>query len=354
VSYVGQRGINLLKSQETTATGANAQDINAVDFGAAYLPGNQDPTLAASSVPGATAKSIDLLRPYQGLGAINIMWPRNSDQYHSLQASLNRRFRNGLQFGFNYTLGLSYTGNVITPLRLEHAPDGSYSFRADQADADELLKQMPLRRHTWKGSFVWDMPDLDVTGAARAVGLVVNNWQLSGILTAGSPLPYDISYSYQTGGENINLTGSPSYAARTRLVGDPGAGCSSDQYAQFGTAAFAGPTYGSVGLESGRNYMQGCMDKTIDMAIARNFPIPGGRNIQIRFDVFNLFDTVVFNNRVTQLQLTNPVDQAVRNSQFNADGTVNSARLQPRNAGFGAATGAQGMRSVQLQLRFQF
>jgi hypothetical protein len=70
--------------------------------------------------------------------------------------------------------------------------------------------------------------------------------------------------------------------------------------------------------------------------------------------VFNAFNAVVYNAEVTQLQLTNPVDQVIRNAQYNADGTLSQARLQPRNAGFGAATGAQAMRSVQLQLRFQF
>src|SRR5438132_2625845 len=167
LSYVGQRGINLLKSQDNTATGVNAQDINAVDFGAAYLPQNQDPTLAASTVPGATALSTDLLRPYRGLGAINIMWPRNHDLFHSIQASLNRRFRNGLQFGVNYTLGLTYTGTTITPLRLQHAADGSFSFRPDQADQDALLKNMGLRQHTLKASVVWDMPDLGRTSGLK-------------------------------------------------------------------------------------------------------------------------------------------------------------------------------------------
>ena len=123
---------------------------------------------------------------------------------------------------------------------------------------------MPLRRHTWKGSFVWDLPDLDRTGRLRAAPYVTNDWQLSSIITAGSPLPYDITYSYQTGGENINLTGSPSYAARTVIVGDPRLGLLvRPMYAQFDTSTFRGPTYGSVGLESGRNYLNGwCMDKT--------------------------------------------------------------------------------------------
>ena len=52
--------------------------------------------------------------------------------------------------------------------------------------------------------------------------------------------------------------------------------------------------------------------------------------------------------------MNNPTDQVIQNSQFNADGTVNAARLAPRNAGFGAATGAQANRSVQVQIRFQF
>jgi hypothetical protein len=356
LSYVGQHGFNLLRSQDGTPTGANAQDLNAVDFGAAYLPQNQDPSLPASSIPGARANTPDALRPFRGFSAINVQWPRNWDEFHSIQASLNRRFRNGLQFGLNYTLGLSYEGNVITPLRLQHAADGSFSFRADQAEQDELLKDMGLRAHTIKGSFVWDMPDMDRSGGAlsKTLASIANDWQLSGIFTGGSAARYDISYSYQSAGENINITGSPSYAGRTRIVGDTGSGCSSNQYSQFNGNAFAGPQYGSVGLESGRNYLVGCPDKTVDLAIARNFRLGSTRAAQIRFDIFNAFNTVVYNARQTQLQLTNPTDQVIRNAQLNADGSVNQARLRPRDAGFGAVTGAQGMRSVQLQLRFQF
>ena len=44
----------------------------------------------------------------------------------------------------------------------------------------------------------------------------------------------------------------------------------------------------------------------------------------------------------------------LQNNQYNADGTLNPTRLKPKNAGFGAATGAQDMRNLQLQLRFSF
>ena len=67
---------------------------------------------APSTVPGATALTTNLLRPYQGLANINQNTTEFWDTYHSLQASLNRRFRNGFSFGANYTYGISYKGNT--------------------------------------------------------------------------------------------------------------------------------------------------------------------------------------------------------------------------------------------------
>jgi len=189
---------------------------------------------------------------------------------------------------------------------------------------------------------------------SKAVGYVVNNWQLSSVFTAGSGAPYDATFSYQSSGAAVNLTGSPSYNGKIVITGDPGSGCSSNQYKQLNTSAFSGPLYGSVGLESGRNLFRGCADHTVNMAIARNFPLGGARQAQFRIDLFNAFNTVIFNAFQSQLQLTSPTNQTVLNPQYNADGTLNQARLMPQNAGFGAVTGAQAPRSVQIQLRFQF
>ena len=129
VSYVGEHRYNLLTQFNQPI------DINAPDFGAAYLPQNQDPTLAASSVPGQNAVSTDLMRPIRGFGAINLQWPMFWTDYHSIQMSYNRRFRDGFQFGFNYTLGLSQTGtNTLSSnsgMRLQHNADGTYEIRAD-------------------------------------------------------------------------------------------------------------------------------------------------------------------------------------------------------------------------------
>jgi hypothetical protein len=309
----------------------------------------------SSSTPGGAAVTTDLLRPYRGIGSISTIWGTYWNGYDSIQTSFNRRFRNGVQATLNYTLGLRTIGTTSSPLRLQHAPDGSFSIRADQAEADELLRNTGNRPHVIRGQFVWDLPDVASEGvASKILAAVTNDWQVSGVFTGTSGSGFAPSFSYQSAGSSVNLTGSPSYPARIRVVGDPGSGCSSNQYAQFNTSAFAGPTYGSVGLESGANLMRGCFQKITDLSIARNIRLGGARSAQLRVDLFNAFNTVVIDSRENQLQLTNPTAQVIRNNQFLADGSVNPSRLRPEDAGFGAADGAMSMRTVQVELRFRF
>jgi hypothetical protein len=277
------------------------------------------------------------------------------DLYHSLQISLNRRFRNGFSFGANYTWGISFTGNTGLQQRLQHAADGTFSLRADQAAYEELNKYLDRRPHYLKANAVWDLPKVHANGGlARAMGHVINDWQIAGVLTAGSGATYDLSYSYRDNGGNVNLTGSPDYGARIVYIGDPGSGCADNQYAQFNTAAVTGPTYGSFGLESARNILRGCPDKTVDLSLMREIRVGGARSLEVRLDVFNAFNTVVINDRERNVIYRSPTDLTIVNSQYLPDGTLDPARLTPRTAGFGAATGAQPLRSTQLQIRFAF
>jgi carboxypeptidase family protein len=370
VSYVGNHGFDRLRAFQGGSNGA--VDLNAVDIGAAYLPQNQDPTLGPSSVPGASAYPPNLLRPFRGYSNINEQETRYWDTYHGLQMSLNRRFQNGLAFGTNYNLGLSLKGNTGLQLRLQHAPDGTISIRSDQAQYEALNENLALQRHVIKSFAVWDIPNAP-SRFGQVGRWLLNDWQVSGVLTAGSAYQpgavqangsaqasnqtngrYDVTYTYQTNGAATNLTGSPDYNGKIIYVGDPGSGCSDNQYAQFDTTAVKGPTYGSVGLESGRFLLGGCANKTVDLAIARNIRLPGSKTLTFRLDAFNVFNIVVINDRVTNVIYRSPTDQTIVNSQYLPDGTLDPNRLTPRNAGFGAATGAQPLRNMQLQIRFGF
>jgi hypothetical protein len=345
VSYTGQHSYD-------TPTAVN---INSIDFGAAFLPQNADPTQATQNVATSYVSTTpDLVRFYRGYGAISQQQTIGWRTYHSIQVALNRRFRNGLSFGFNDTVQLS--DKQQSARRLQHNADGTITIRADQAQADELLGNNYPQTHIMRANFVWQLPRFASSRPAmRAIGLVANDWSLSGIWSGATSAPYTVGFSYQNGGGNTNLTGSPDYAARVRVVGDPGAGCSSDRLRQFNTAAFQGPAVGSVGLESGSGYVRGCFASALDLAIARTIRLGGGRSIQLRVDMFNALNESHITNRNTTMTLPSPTSPAdIQNLPFDANGNLRDSFSRPRGAGFGVATAYQAPRTMQGQIRFSF
>ena len=342
VSYVGQHSFNEVQTV----------NLNAIDFGAAFLARNQDPTLPASPVAGATAKSTDLLRALPGYSTITQMRQEGWTTYHSLQVAFDRRFKNGVSFGFNDTISLSQSGSSAP--RFQHNPDGSFFIRDDQPQADALLGPPRPQTHIMKANFVWDLPDL-IGGLRRTLGAIVNDWQLSGIWTGATGSPYAINFSYQSGGSSVNLTGSPDYGARIRIDGDPGSGCSGDVYRQFDTSVFRGPLVGSLGLESGNAYMKSCFSSVLDLSIARNIRLGGSRQIQLRVDMFNAPNAAIVTGRNASVSFSSPSDPVTpQNLPFDGAGNLIVARSLPRGAGFGVANAYQAPRSVQAQVRFSF
>ncbi len=350
IEWVGQHSFNTVRTV----------NINAVDFGSAYLAKNQNPNLA-STVPGGNAVSTDLMRSYQGYAGIGQRTFDGWRTFHSLQLSVNRRFRDGLSFGLNDTWVLY--DHAIAGARLQHNPDGTFSFRADQDKANEMLAAVIPNKHIIKGNFVWDLPDLERSGAGmKAVGLVINDWQLSGVWTAstggiatGGGGAYAIGYGYTAGGGNANITGSPDYGGRVRIVGDTGNGCSSDRLRQFNAAAFQGPLPNSDGLESPAGYLRGCFQSAFDLAIARNFRFGGSRVLQLRVEMFNAPNQAIITGRNSTMSLASPNDPVtISNLPYDAAGNVIDARSRPRGAGFGVATTYQAPRSVQALVRLSF
>ena len=352
VEWVGQHSFNTVRTV----------NINTVDIGSAFLPVNQDPT-KVSATPGGAALSNDLMRAYRGYAGISMRQFNGWRTFHSLQSSVNRRFRNGVSFGFNDTWVLY--DHSIAGARVQHAPDGSWSIRSDQDQANELFNTFIPNRHIFKGNFVWDLPDLKATGSAlKVVGVIINDWQLSGIWTASTdgvvpPVApggrYNVGYSYASGGGNVNITGSNDYGGRVRIVGDPGSGCSKDMYRQFNAAAFQGPLTNSDGLESPNGYLRGCFQSTFDLSIARNIRMGGARNLQLRVDMFNAPNQAIVTNRNTTMNLASPADPVtITNLPYDASGNILPNRVKPSGSGFGQATAWQNPRSMQFQIKFSF
>ncbi len=353
-SYVGNHGWNRLGCFQ----GGCLQNQNMIDFGAAYLAKNQDPTLGTSTVPGANAYTANLLRPYPGLGGINMNAPDFQDTYHSMQFNLVRRFSKGFSFGANYTFGISLKGNTGLTYRYTNV-NGVPTLRSDWQQYEDLMSNlMSQPPHVIKLNAVWSIPGRKDMG--RVIQQLTSDWQISGVGTIQSGPAFDLSYSYQTNGTNAIITGSPDWGGRMVYLnpGAVGGGCdgTSNQYAQFNglTSVVTGPTYGSLSLESGRNVLRGCWVKQMDLSLVRRIRLKERVTLEARADIFNALNTIMINGRVTQAQYNNPTSMTLVNNQFNADGSLNMARQYPRNAGFGAATSAMAMRNFQLQFRLQF
>jgi hypothetical protein len=350
VTYSGEHGYNIVEQV----------NINTVDIGAAYLASNQDPTVT-STLPGGAAVTQNMMRSYRGYGSINMMLPRGWITSHLLTVALNRRFSRGLQFGINDSILLKRKGDAGA--RIQHAADGSWSYRPDQAQADEQLNDYIPTRHTLKGDVVWSIPALSNAGSGyvrNVVHAVTRDWQLSGIWAANSPTAYNtttvtpVGYSFQNGAGSQNITGSPDFGGRVTVKSNPGSGCSGDIYRQFNTSAFTPPTFNSVGLESGAEYLRGCFFQQFDLALRREFRLGESRRLSLRVDAFNAFNQSHITGRNTTMTVTSPTDPTIQNLPFDSSGNLIATRAQPRTAGFGEVNNYQAARTLQAWLRFTF
>lgn len=138
------------------------------------------------------------------------------------------------------------------------------------------------------------------------------------------------------------------------MKGNPGSGCSGDIYRQFSTAAFAPPQVGSVGLESGVDYMRGCFYQQFDLAVQREFRFSETRRLSFRLDAFNALNQSHITGRNTTLQVASTTDATIVNLPYDSSGNLISSRLKPNASGFGQATGWQNGRTLQAWLRFTF
>ncbi|MCM3871300.1 MAG: hypothetical protein ND895_11495 [Pyrinomonadaceae bacterium] len=332
ISYVGTVGTHLLQRR----------NINAPNYGAAYLAQNQDPTLNASTIPGATALQTDFLRPYKGFGTISYIEPAASSNYHSLQASLNRRFSRGLLFGVNYTWSKAM-GTQGTDL------PGVNGFGAPRNDSNQRrVNYAPQdfdRPHNFNVNWVYELPKAT---NSHGLGYLLNNWQLSGVYRYQSGQPYNIGFSIPNIG-NANLTGAADIEnARIVLLGSPGTGSSSDPYRQFDVTMFTVPKPGSLGIESGRNFLRRAPINNWDLSLTKRIKIKERASFELRLDAFNALNHTQFDAVNTTLNVTSLTNPTPTNLPFNAAGVLVNAN------GFGTISSVRPPSNLQLSGHFIF
>jgi len=232
--------------------------------------------------------------------------------YHSLEASLSRRFGPDLTFMGSYTFGklLDY----YSAQNLGQTPQDPYNERADRARSDED------RTHVFTSSVVYELPFLRRNKSWMSMAL--GNWSVAVVATAFTGLPV-----YVISGRDYSLTGVG--FDRPDLIGNFNRSHSSkaDMLQQFfNTAAFIANQPGRYG-SAARNLFSGPGTFNTDVSVVKTFPISERwGQLQFRSEFFNTLNRANFGQ---------------------PDGNLN-------NKTFGQISTAGEPRIVQFALRYRF
>ena len=233
--------------------------------------------------------------------------------YNSMQVSVQKRFSAGDQVGFNWTwshsidLASTAENNADATRGISINPYRRYQMRAS-SDFDQ--------RHSFNANWIYGIPvgkgKKFMTGANTLVNTVLGGWQLGGIWRQTTGLPVSVAHN-RTWPTNYNITG---WATQISTVADgtnknaaapPGGRSGPNIFQDPGTAlkAFDFTSPGEIG---NRNSVRGDGLFNIDMNLAKSFAIPKleGHAIQLRWEVFNITNSVRFDPLAINLSLSNP------------------------------------------------
>jgi len=183
---------------------------------------------------------------------------------------------------------------------------------------------------------------------STALGLVANDWQISGVYRWTSGRPYTVGFSIPgIGAQNLTGTdGNPN--ARIVVTCDPGSGYSGDPYVQLNTSCFAPPQPGSKGDESSRFFVRAPPLNNVDLSLSKNFAVVKTMRFEFRLDVFNALNHTQFTGVNATANFKSLTDKSITNLPYDASGKL----VAPN--GFGTINGVAPPRTLQLVTRVTF
>jgi len=237
------------------------------------------------------APEVEASRPYSSqfpnLAAINEVQSVANGNFNGLLASLRSTNFHGFTTKLSYTLGhslddLSYARHII--------PQNSYCLQCDYGNSDFDI------RNSFSMFLTYAVPQPTKYKA------LLGGWQLNTLWSFFTGSPFTV-YS----GTDSSLTSE--YADRAEVVGNPFSGVptadrATSTYYWFNPTAFAVPASGTYSNQS-RNAFYGPPTKQIDFSIFKNFHITERAALQLRAEIFNIFNFVNYSGPGNNVQGSN-------------------------------------------------
>ena len=371
-SFGVQRDIGFKTILEVSYVGSFARhlgqriNINEIPDGAKLGTNNISP------VTGSRLND-EFLRPYRGYGDINMVTWGGTSNYNSLQVQANRRYTRGFQAGLAYTYSKSfdYANDDSSDISFGR-PYKAFNYAPSDFDQTHILTV----------NYIYDVPSLGRKFNNSFIGAIFDHWQISGTTSYATGKPKNVTFSYSStavtisassncpvGSTQTSVTATTKVCtpitdftggginARPFMVCDPMDGVfgadSTGTPRAFNVGCFAKPfATGQIG-NMPRNAVRMPSILNHDIAFFKNIPMGEKRNLQLRWEIYNVFNHANFRDidaaAAFGLQVANPTPGTVCSLT-----NVCTASFQQTNARFGAVTAARTPRVMQASIRFNF
>jgi len=267
--------------------------------------------VALTPGPGTPAQ-VTARQPYPYISPTFYDRSIGNSSYNAFQFSAKHSSSNGLTYLVAYTWSKSIDVGCSGFFGIESCSvQNPYNIAGDRSVSGFDLT------HDFTASAVAPLPFGKGRRFANSSGLVnyiVGNWQLNGILTLTSGVPYNVFISSDI--PNVGNFAPWSGNVRANLVGDPNVPSPSTRE-WFNTGAFAPPAPFTFG-NSGRNSLRADWFKNLDVSLFRDFPFTEKMKLQFRADAFNVTNTPTWGI---------PVNDLNNHAQF---GSITSTRSTER------------------------
>ena len=301
--YVGQRTTHLMVATPYF----QKQLVNGTVLPSPYLSGN----------PGIQSQ----------IGQISGTASSGTQSYNALQLVFQKRLSSGLSLQANYTWSKCMSDSI-----------GYYGGSGQAAPASAYWQNLYNKRSEWgpcfydvthnfSGYAVYDLP----FGRGRTFGrnmnrfanAIVGGWQVNALAAFHGGFPLTINA--------VDRSGTLARSARANCIAPPvvfgtqnAPASAGGGYQWFSPASYSQPVAGTFG-SCGVGTVRGPRLNTVDLSVAKHFPITEQQNLEVRGEFINFTNTPILNAPSRSLGST-----------------------------LGVITGSQGARNVQLALKYNF
>jgi hypothetical protein len=244
--------------------------------------------------------------PYPQYGQVQYRTNDSNSTFHALQLSLQRRMKAGLLVSVNYMWSHAINDGSLGGGETDATtPENVFCRACERASSASDIRQF------FAMNAIYQIPY-----RARFLRPLLRGWSLSGVASARSGLPVNVTVSRAASAVpgGYNLTQRPDLVPGVPLT--PPGGSTAAHW--LNPAAFAIPAPGTWG-NAGRNLARGPDLYQIDLSVARRIALGERLYLETRAEAFNALN---------RTQLSNPTGDITVPAQFGIiQGTINTTPI---------------------------